>query len=127
MANFHRHNNGIGWFEITWLELVEYSHNGLPICDECLKDLVGMSNIVLIPLLNEAYCPDCGKAVLGRMKNYAEDRAIAHRREQFWLDYFGIKGDRPAATGTASPKVSVASSLSRETPIVNMARGCRNG
>ena len=48
--------------------------------------------IVLIPLLNQAYCPECGKTVLARMQNYEEDRPIAARREQFWLEYFGIEG-----------------------------------
>ena len=27
-----------------------------------------------------------------RMQNYEEDRPIAARREQFWLEYFGIEG-----------------------------------
>lgn len=91
MAKFSRHKNGIGWLKITWLELAKYSGNMMPICGDCLKDLVGYSNVVLIPILNEAYCPECGKAVLDRMHNYPEDRPIAERREQFYLNYFGIK------------------------------------
>lgn len=91
MAKFFRHSNGIGWLKITWLELAKYSDNMAPICDECLKDLIGYSNIVLIPLLNQAHCPECGKIVLARMHNYPEDRPIAERREQFYLNYYGIK------------------------------------
>lgn len=91
MAKFYRHKNGIGWLKITWLELAGYSCNMAPICGECLKDLIGFSNIVLLPILNEAYCPECGKKVLDRIKNYSEDRPIAERREQFYLNYFGIK------------------------------------
>lgn len=91
MAKFSRHKNGIGWLKITWLELAKYSGNMAPICDECVKDIIGFSNIVLIPILNQAYCPECGKAVLDRMYNYPEDRPIAERREQFYLNYFGIK------------------------------------
>ena len=104
MAKFHRCNNGIGWLEITRNELVGYSGNTNPICDQCLVKLKDNSHVVLIPLLNEAFCPDCGQAVLKRMKSYPEDKPIAERREKFWLDYFGIKGDRPAAPGTASSK-----------------------
>ena len=91
MAKFFRHSNGIGWLKITWLELAKYSSNMAPVCDECLKDLIGFSNIVLIPVLNQAYCPECGKEVLNRMHNYLEDRSIEERREQFYLNYFGIK------------------------------------
>lgn len=93
MAKFSRHENGIGWLKITWLELANYSGNAFPICDGCLKDLSGIDDIVLIPLLNQAYCPDCGKAVLSRMINYPEDRAYAAQKERFWIDYFGIKED----------------------------------
>ena len=104
MAKFYRHKNGIGWLKTTWLELAKYSDNMMPICDECLKDLIFFSNIVLIPLLNQAYCPECGKTVLAKLQNYEEDRPIAEHREEFYLNYFGIKEDRPAATGTASSK-----------------------
>ena len=90
MAKFFRNENGIGWFEISWVELAKYSGNMNPICDECLKPL-NSYRIVLIPLLNQAYCPECGKAVLYRMRNYPEDRPIAAQHEQFWLKYFGIK------------------------------------
>lgn len=105
MAKFYRHKNGIGWLKITWLELAKYSENMIPVCDECLKDLIGFSNIVLLPILNEAYCPECGKQVLNRIQSYhPEDRPIAKRREEFYLNYFGIEEDRPGATETASSK-----------------------
>ena len=91
MAKFYRTENGIGWLKITWLELVEYSENSRPICDECLNSLVGVDDVALIPILNQAYCPECGKKVLGRMRRYPEDKQIEDRREQFWLDYFGFK------------------------------------
>ncbi|MCF8017796.1 MAG: hypothetical protein K9L62_00225 [Vallitaleaceae bacterium] len=90
MAKFYRAENGISWLKITWLELAEYSSNMTPICDECLKDLIGYNDIVLIPLLNQAYCHECGKKVLKRMVNYPEDRPYAKSKELFWLDYFGL-------------------------------------
>lgn len=91
MAKFFRSKNDIGWLEITWRELAKYSGNRSPICDECLKELAGTNNVVLVPLLNQAYCPECGKAVVSRMHNYPVERPIAARREKFWLKYFGIK------------------------------------
>lgn len=91
MAKFFRNKNDIGWLKITWLELANYSGNMMPICGECLKDLIGFSNVVLIPILNEAYCPECGKQVLDRIQDYPEDRPIRAKREQFYLNYFGIK------------------------------------
>lgn len=66
-----------------------------------MQEVVG-GYIEIIPVLNQAYCPDCGKKVLARMQNYPEDRPIAKRREEFYMNYYGIKEDRPAATGTAS-------------------------
>lgn len=91
MAKFYRAENGVGWLKITWTELVKYSENAFPICDDCLKDIIGYDDIVLIPLLNQAYCPECGKKVLKRMVNYPEDRPYAKNKEQFWLDYFGLE------------------------------------
>ena len=90
MAKFHRAENGIGWLKITWLELAKYSEIPVPVCDECRKDLIGYANVVLIPILNQAYCPECGKKVLAHVRKYPEDRQIEERREQFWLNYFGI-------------------------------------
>jgi len=91
MAEFFRHKNGIAWLKITWLDLVEYSENISPICDECLESLIGRNDVILIPILNEAFCPKCGEKILARQKKYPEDRHIEERREQFWLNYFGLK------------------------------------
>ena len=90
MAKFFRAENGIAWLEISWFALYAYSGNATPTCDECLKSLIGIENVVLIPLLNEAFCPECGPKRVSNCKNYPEDRHIAQRREQFWLDYFGL-------------------------------------
>lgn len=90
MAEFNRAANGAAWLKITWLELAQYSDNPTPICDECLKSLIGCNDVVLLPILNEAYCPECGEKVLARLHRYPEDRHIEERREQFWLNYFGI-------------------------------------
>lgn len=91
MAKIYKVENGIGWLKITWIELIKYSENAFPICDECLKGLIDCNDIVLIPLLNQAYCPECGKKVLKSMVNYPEDRPYAKAKEKFWLDYFGIE------------------------------------
>ena len=90
MATFHRTANGIAWLKITWLDLVKYSENPAPVCDECTNPLFGCNDVVLIPILNQAYCPECSEKVLSRMRRYPEDRPIEERREQFWLQYFGI-------------------------------------
>ena len=91
MAKFYRTEKGIGYLIIGFMELIKYSHNGFPICDDCLKDLIGYDDIILIPILNKAYCNPCGKKVLDRIVDYPEDRQIRERREQFWLDYFKIQ------------------------------------
>ena len=91
MAKYHKTKDGTSWLEITWLDLMAYSNNPCPICDECGKDLIGCDNIVLIPILNEAFCPECGKAKLSALHRYPEDRPVEERREQFWTHYFGMK------------------------------------
>ena len=91
MARFHREANGTPWLEITCQELMDYSDNPRPICDECLKSLAGCNNIVLIPILNEAFCPEHGREALARIHRYPEDLPIEERRTQFYLDYFGIQ------------------------------------
>lgn len=93
MASIHHTPNGIGYFTISWVELARYSNNLNPICDECLMSLRGINEVTLIAVLNQAYCPKCGEAVLAACENYPEDRPIAERREQFYMHYFGIGGD----------------------------------
>lgn len=90
MAKFFRNENDIGYLEITWLELAEYLGNGFPICDSCLKDLIGYNNIILLPALNEAYCKECGKKRVAETKDYPSDREIRYYRENFYKEYFGI-------------------------------------
>lgn len=103
MATFQRTKRGIGWLEITPLDLMEYSRNPHPVCGDCNQSISDLSTIVLIPLLNEAYCPECGKAVLDRMTNYPEDRPYAMQKERFWLDYFSISEGECAAQSAAMP------------------------
>lgn len=91
MAEFLRNEKGIAYLKITWLDLVKYSENISPVCDECLTSLIGNNDVMLIPILNEAYCPKCGAKVLDRLNKYPEDVAIEESREQFWLKYFNIK------------------------------------
>lgn len=91
MATFHRTPRGSAYLDISWLELSEYSHNPISVCDECLQDMRGLKSITLIPILNQAYCPRCATSVLRRLGRYPEDAAIEKRRERFWLDYFGLE------------------------------------
>lgn len=76
MATFHRTPRGSAYLDISWLELSEYSHNPIPVCDECLQDMRGLKSITLIPILNQAYCPRCATSVLRRLGRYPEDAAI---------------------------------------------------
>ena len=80
MAEFHRTETGTPYLTITWLELAEYSENNRPICDECLTSLIGCNEVVLLPILNEAYCTRC-----------PGDIPIEERRAQFYKDYFKIR------------------------------------
>lgn len=90
MAKFFRTKSGTAYFKITWVELADYSHNGFPVCDRCLGDLIGENSITLIPILNMAFCPKCAAEQLKTMKPYPEDEEIERRRERFYLDHFGL-------------------------------------
>lgn len=91
MAEFKRNDKGIGYLVIDFMELIMYSDNPYPICDECIKDLIGYEDIVLIPILNQAYCHGCGHEVLKGLCDYPEDRPIREKREKFWKDYFKLE------------------------------------
>lgn len=91
MATFHRTEKGTAYLKITHSELCEYSGLEKPVCDECVKELGKDESITLIPILNQAYCPNCAENVLKRIKPYPEDAAIEKRREDFYIDYFGLE------------------------------------
>ncbi|MDD4154639.1 MAG: hypothetical protein PHT30_04465 [Bacilli bacterium] len=92
MANFYRTLTEIGYLEINDIELINYSNNGYPICGECQHGLVGEDDIILIPILNEAYCNECGKKVLKTIVDYPEDRDIRIKRENFYKNYWQLEG-----------------------------------
>lgn len=58
MATFHRTPRGSAYLDISMLELSEYSHNPIPVCDECLQDMRGLKSITLIPILIRRIAPD---------------------------------------------------------------------
>lgn len=81
--------NGIDYFDnVDFKKIVIYSENPNPICDECLKSLLFKKNLILIPILNEVYCNECGKNKLKTMHHYVEDDEIQKRRTKFWDKYF---------------------------------------
>jgi hypothetical protein len=104
MAKFYRNDKSIGYLIIGFMELIKYSQNGFPICDECSKDLIGYDDIILIPILNQAYCNLCGRKVLERIIDYPEDRQYRKAKEQFWLDYFKIAEEKAKAVNIIKVK-----------------------
>ncbi len=88
MAKFRHSENRTPWFSITARELIEYSGNDYPICDDCMSSLLECGDIVLIPVLNEAFCPKCGQIKLAQLGRYPEDAAVEQRRTEMFLDYF---------------------------------------
>lgn len=88
MAKFRHSENGTPWFSITAKELIAYSGDDYPICDDCTASLQERADIVLIPILNEAFCPKCGQNKLAHMARYSVDTDIEQRRTEFYLEYF---------------------------------------
>lgn len=91
MAKFFRNEKGIGYLTLGFFDLVNYSQNPDPICDECLVPLAESKKIVLIPILNEAFCEHCYKKRLDNIIDYPEDRPIRKKREEFYKDFFKLK------------------------------------
>ncbi|MEG0913495.1 MAG: hypothetical protein RSG53_07790 [Oscillospiraceae bacterium] len=91
MAKFFRNKKGIGYLTLGFFDLVNYSRNPDPICDECLSLLAESSKIVLIPILNEAFCEHCYKERLDDVVDYPGDRTIRKKREEFCKDFFQLK------------------------------------
>lgn len=92
MIKLKKTRNNIDYIEgIPFMKLIQITDNPFPICDECLKDLIGFNDIILIPILNEAYCKECGKEQLKRMKGYAEDMPIQKKRTAYYCKVLGVK------------------------------------
>lgn len=91
MVKFERDEKGIGFLTMDTMELIKYCRLIDPICDECLTNLHFKKDIILIPIYNEAFCNKCGKERLARTKDYPEDRPIRYNREQFYINFYGIK------------------------------------
>lgn len=109
MATFHRSARGIGWLKITWIEHMQYFRNPHPVCDLCDRPVSGYDDIVLIPLLNQAYCPRCGNTVANRLNNYPEDRQYAREREGYYLKCFKISEEVANDSSTSTAPATQAS------------------
>ncbi len=90
MADFLRNEKGIGYLTLSLKELKEYNELYC-VCDECLKELTDTDKIVLLPILNEAYCCKCGTEKINRIIDYPEDRPIRKKREDFYKSFYEIE------------------------------------
>lgn len=80
--------NGIDYIEnVDFKQIVSYSENPNPIYGECRKNLLFLDDLILIPILNEVYCKQCGTKKLKTMKYFPEDDIVQSRRTRFWKSY----------------------------------------
>ena len=86
MNKCYRNKKGVMWIKVGFWDLMTITGNGFPICDECLKDLIGYNDIILIPYLNEAFCSKCGKERLKKIMLYPEDEAVKTKREKYYKE-----------------------------------------
>lgn len=91
MATFDISKNNIGYLTVSYDELMSYSRIPELVCDDCNNLLQHDESVVVIPVLNQAYCPTCTPSKLASVKDYPEDRPIRARREQFWCNFYGIE------------------------------------
>ena len=93
---FYRTESGVGYIKMTWLDLARYSGMMSPICDFCATKLTGERNVTLIPALNEALCPKCAEKYLKTARLIPEDAPIVRRREEFYMNFYGLDHVREA-------------------------------
>lgn len=91
MPKLKQYNNIDYFTEVDFKQIVTYSGNANPKCGECLKNILFMNDLILIPILNDVYCNKCGLDKIKTMKHYPEDDAIQKRRTTFWSNYL-LKG-----------------------------------
>ncbi len=89
MAKWQRSTRGIPFIELGFMELIQFTKNNFPICDACLKDLIGYDNLILIPYINEAFCRKCGLKRISDIALYPEDKPIFEKRMLVYEHYFG--------------------------------------
>lgn len=82
--------NNVDYFIISYDELVKYNQIEDSVCDECLKllKLKKDEKIILIPILNEAFCYECGIKKVNWLHDYPEDRIIQEGRTNFYINFF---------------------------------------
>lgn len=90
MAQFQRNDKGIGYLTLSLAELIKYSENIEPICDNCGRKLQLEEQITLVPICNEAFCKECGTKRLSAVRDYIEDRPIRKHREDFYKEWFNL-------------------------------------
>lgn len=91
MAKLYKNvSNNIDYYVINYEELVLYNKLIDSVCDECLKLLKNSKDekIILIPILNEAFCYKCGIEKVRKMKDYPEEKDIQKRRTYFCMEFF---------------------------------------
>lgn len=96
MAKLYKNEtNNVDYFIITLKELEEYNCLKKSVCDECLKELTDNDQIILIPILNEAYDYEYGIKKVKQLKdiqNISPDREIQKRRTEFYIKFFEYIG-----------------------------------
>ncbi len=92
MARLYKNeSNSVDYFIINLHELTEYNSSEKSVCDECLRKLNNDDQIILIPILNEAYDYKCGIDKvnwLRNIKNISPDEEIQKRRTKFYIQFF---------------------------------------
>lgn len=87
MARLYKNeSNSVDYFIINLHELTEYNSSEKSVCDECLRKLNNDDQIILIPILNEAYDYKCGIDKvnwLRNIKNISPDEEIQKEEQNF--------------------------------------------
>lgn len=91
MVSLERRKDGVEYLIMDTMDLIKYNHMIDPVCDECLRNLHFMKDIILIPYINMAFCNKCGKEKIKNIKRYIEDDEIRFKREKFFKDFYRLE------------------------------------
>lgn len=92
MKEIKRNGDVIYIKDLPYLDLVRMTNNASPRCDECNTSLTGRNDIMLIPIINEAVCPACGKQVLkgiGRCLD-SNDKLVQNNTMAYYVRLLGM-------------------------------------
>lgn len=90
MAKLCRTRNRVPYFKIDKSDYIRLFNKQLPICNNCLKSLIGMECCILLPLSSVIYCKECGIKILKTEKINGANKNIKKKKVNYYKNKLDI-------------------------------------